>query len=369
MTKEVDKKRREFLGASALVASSGLLGGSGMAAPNSARAESTAVKQPAVIGYPNEKGVTIERVTYPARNMGTTIVANLFKPAGFDTKRQYAAVVVTHPFGGIKEQTSGLYAQRLAEQGIVTVAYDASYQGESGGEPRLMEVPAQRLDDISCAIDFLAQHPQVDPERIGSLGICAGGSYALCNAQTETRVKAVAAVSTFDLGEARREGMGTISYEERMKRLTDAGEARSREARGEPVQYVPVVPNSPADFTESTPQLYREGYDYYRTPRAQHPNSPNKYALSSLPLQMAFFPFEQLDTISPRPLLVIAGSKADTLFWSQEVHKKAKEPKELFVVDGATHIDLYDRPQFVTPAVAKLTAFFSRHLSPVGASV
>lgn len=145
-----------------------------------------------------------------------------------------------------------------------------------------------------------------------------------------------------------------------MKRLRDAAEARSREARGEPVRLVPVVPDSPAGFTESTPQLYREGYDYYRTPRAQHPNSPNRYAVSSLPLQMAFFPFDQLDTIAPRPLLLIAGSKADTLFWSQDVMKKAKEPKELHIVDGATHIDMYDRPQFVAPAAAKLAAFFDR---------
>lgn len=327
--------------------------------------QSTAVREPAVIGYPDHKGVTIERVSYPARSTGTTIVANLFKPTGFDASRKYAAIVVTHPFGGVKEQTAGLYAQRLAEQGFITLAYDASYQGESGGEPRLMEVPAQRLDDISCAIDFFVQHPQVDPERIGSLGICAGGSYALCNAQTELRVKAVAAVSTFNLGEARREGMGTISYQERMKRLKDAGEARSREARGEPLQFVPVVPNSAASFTESTPQLYREGYDYYRTPRAQHPNSPNKYVFSSLPLQMAYFPFTQLDTISPRPLLVIAGSKADTLFWGREVYEKAKEPKELFVVDGATHIDLYDKPQFVSPAVNKLKTFFHHYLAQV----
>ena len=175
-------------------------------------------------------------------------------------------------------------------------------------------------------------------------------------------MKAVAAVSTFNLGEARREGMGTISYEERMKRLKDAGEARSREARGEPARLVSVVPDSPASFTGQTPALYREGYDYYRTARAQHPNSPNRYVFSSLPLQMAFFPFEQLDTISPRPLLVIAGSKADTLFWSREVYEKAKEPKELHVIEGATHIDMYDCPQFVTPAVAKLKEFFGRHL-------
>jgi hypothetical protein len=320
------------------------------------------VKQPAVIGYPNKKGLQIERVTYPARNMGTMIVANVFKPAGFDRSKKYVAIVVTHPFGGVKEQTAGLYAQRLAEQGFITLAYDASYQGESGGAPRLMEVPAQRLDDISCAIDFLIQQPEVDPNRIASLGICAGGGYVLCNAQTELRVKAVAAVSTFNLGEARREGMGTISYEERMKRLNSAGEARSREACGEPVQMAPVVPDSPASFTENTPQLYREGYDYYRTARAQHPNSPNRYAISSLPLQMAFFPFNQLETISPRPLLLIAGSKADTLFWSKQVMEKARQPKELFIVEGATHIDMYDRPQYVTPAVAKLKEFFDKAL-------
>lgn len=147
----------------------------------------------------------------------TSVVANLFKPADFDVNRRYAAIAVTHPFGGVTEQTAGLYALRLAEQGFVTLAYDASYQGESGGEPPLMEVPAQRPDDISCAIDFLVRHPQVDAARIGSLGICAGGSYALCNAMTELRLKAVAAVSTFNLGEARREGMGTISYQERMR--------------------------------------------------------------------------------------------------------------------------------------------------------
>ena len=353
-----NRKRRDFLMASGQIVA-GVIAGA-----TTASAASTAVKEPAVIGYPNKKGLTIERVTYPARNMGTTIVANLFKPAGFDANRKYAAIVVTHPFGGVKEQTSGLYAQHLAEQGFITLAYDASYQGESGGQPRLMEVPAQRLDDISCGIDFLVGHAQVDATRIGSLGICAGGGYAVCNATTEMRVKAVAAVSLFNLGEARREGMGTISYEERMKRLKDAAEARSSEARGGTVRLVPVVPDSPAGFTEKTPQLYREGYDYYRTSRAQHPNSPNRYMLSSLPLQMAFFPFDQLDTISPRPLLLIAGSKADTLFWSQDVMKKAKEPKELHLIEGASHMDMYDRPQFVTPAVTRLSAFFDSHLGP-----
>jgi fermentation-respiration switch protein FrsA (DUF1100 family) len=365
---KIDQKRRDFLGTSAVVLSGVVAGGSAVARAGTAAVQSTAPREPAVIGYPSRKGVTIERVTYPARNIGTSIVANLFKPAGFDASRKYAAVVVTHPFGGVKEQTAGLYALRLAERGFLTLAYDASYQGESGGLPRLMEVPAQRLDDISCALDFLGGHPLVDPLGIGSLGICAGGGYALCHAATELRVKAVAAVSTFNLGEARREGMGTISYEERMKRLKDAGEARSREARGEPARLVPVVPDSAASFTESTPATYREGHEYYRTARAQHPNSPNRYVFSSLPLQMAFFPFEQLDTISPRPLLVIAGSKADTLFWSRQVYEKAREPKELHVIEGATHIDMYDRPQFVAPAVGKLAEFFGRHLAEVASA-
>jgi uncharacterized protein len=363
--KVLDEGRREFIGASLAAVPGAAVVSAGLLASEEASAQtkdSGPAKEPIVIGYPNKKGIQIERVTYPARNMDTKIAAYIFKPAGFDKNKKYPAIVVTHPFGGVKEQTSGLYSAFLAEQGFVTLAFDKSYQGESGGEPRLMEVPAQHLDDISCSIDYLVRQPFVAPDRIGSLGICAGGSYALGNAPTELRVKAVATVSLFNLGEARREGMGTISYEERMKRLKDASEARSREVRGEPVQTVPVVPDSPASFTESTPQLYREGYDYYRTPRAQHPNSPNKYAFSSLPLQMAFFPFNQLEMISPRPLLLIAGSKADTLFWSKEVMEKARQPKELFIVEGATHIDLYDRPQYVTPAVAKLKDFFDKAL-------
>src|SRR6266568_8563060 len=226
-----------------------------------------------------------------------------------------------------------------------------------------MEVPAQRLDDISCAIDFLAQHPQVDADRIGSLGICAGGGYAMCNAQTELRLKAVATVSMFNLGDARRRAMGLLSYEERMKRLKDAGEQRNKEARGEPIRLVKISPDSAAEFSEKTPILYREGYDYYTTARGKHPNSPNRYMFSILPLQMAFFPFDQVDTISPRPILMIVGEKADTKFWSDEVYAKAQEPKELFVVNGATHMDMYDKPQFVGPAVAKLSRFFGQHLA------
>ena len=317
-----------------------------------------------MIGYPNEKGMTIERVTYPARNMGTTIVGNLFKPAGFDADAQYAAVVVTHPFGGVKEQTSGLYAQRLAEQGFIALAYDASYQGESGGEPRLMEVPAQRLDDISCAIDFLAQHPQIDRERIGSLGICAGGGYALCHAQTELRVKAVAAVSTFNLGEARREGMGTISYEERMKRLRDAAEARSREARGEPVQLVPVVPDSRGEFHREHAAALPRRLRLLPHGSSAAPELAEQVRLLEPPAADGVLPVRATrHDLSASPAGHRGVQSRHAVLEPGGLSRRPRSPKELFVVEGATHIDLYDRPQFVTPAVAKLTAFFSQHLS------
>jgi fermentation-respiration switch protein FrsA (DUF1100 family) len=363
MTDEViDEKRREFLVTSAFVMSGAIVASAALAAPTSA--QSTRVKGPAVIGNPDMKGVTIERVTFPSRNIGSNMVANLFKPAKFDSRKKYAAIVVTHPIGGVKEQTAGLYAQKLAEQGFIALAFDASYQGESGGEPRLMELPASRVEDISSSIDFLTTHPQVDADRIGSLGICGGGGYALNSAQFEQRVKAVATVSAAEIGGLRREGLGNSrTYEERMKLMKDATEQRTREARGAPVRLIGTVPDSDKDFTSSTPDLYREGYEYYRTARGQHPNAPARAVFSSFPAQVAFFGFELMETISPRPVLLIAGSKADSRYFSEDAYRRAKEPKELFLVPGATHVAMYDKPQYVTPAVAKLTEFFGRYLA------
>ena len=306
--------------------------------------------------------VTVQKVSFPH---GThQVVGNLFLPPGFDETKKYAAFPVTHPFGGVKEQTSGLYARHLAEQGFITLAYDASHYGESGGEPRLYEVPGDRVEDIRCAVDYLSNQPQVDPDRIGALGICAGGGYTVNAAQTEYRIRAVATVSAFDVGSARREGVprGLITHEQRVQRLEEIGAQRSREARGEPLRMINFVPASADEITPDTPELYREGYDYYCTPRAQHPNAPGRYVFTSLGLQMAFFAFEQVETISPRPLLMIAGSEADTMYFSKEATDKAGEPKELVIIPGATHIDLYDRPQYVPQVVAKLTDFYGKYL-------
>lgn len=306
--------------------------------------------------------VTTQKVSFPH---GThQVVGNLFLPPGFDESKTYAAIVATHPFGGVKEQTSGLYAEKLAEQGFITLAYDASHYGESGGEPRLYEVPGDRVEDIRCAVDYLSNHPQVDQDRIGALGICAGGGYTVNAAQTEARIKAVGTVSAFDVGSARREGVprGLFSEEFRVQRLKEIGGQRTKEAAGSPLRMINFVPASADEITEATPELYREGYDYYCTPRGQHPNAPGKYVFTSLDKQMAFDAFTHVESISPRPLLMIAGSHADTRYFSEEAVDRAKEPKEVFVIDGATHIDLYDKPEFVPQVLAKLTDFYAKHL-------
>lgn len=303
---------------------------------------------------------SVQKVSYP--NRAVTMAGNLYLPANLDKRKKYPAIVVTHPFGGVKEQAAGLYARKLAEQGFITLAFDASHYGESGGEPRLAEVPADRVEDIRSAVDYLSNYPNVDAQRIGALGICAGGGYTMNAAQTDHRIRAAAGVSTFDVGSARREGVGgTISYETRMKRLDEVAQQRIREAKGEPIRYISFLPESDAEAAANPSVTYREGYEYYMK-IARHPNSTGKYAFTSLGLQMAFFPFEQIETISPRPVLLIAGAKADTLPMSEDAFHKAIEPKELYVIPQATHIDLYYKPQFVPQVVAKLTDFFGKAL-------
>lgn len=295
------------------------------------------------------------------KNNNVTMVGNLYLPANFDKSKKYPAIVVAHPWGGVKEQTSGLYARKLAEQDFIALAYDASHYGESGGEPRFMENPTDRVEDIRSAVDYLSNHPQVDENRIGALGICAGGGYTISAAQTDFRIKAVAGVSTYDVGAASREGLGTsaaLSYEDRMKILQEVGKQRTREARGENVRIDKLIP----DPDDKTLPFLREAYDYYCTPRGQHPNATGNFRFTSTGLLMAFFPFEQIETISPRPLLLIAGSEAETLYFSQNAYEKAKDPKELFILPGASHFDMYDKPQYVTPAVEKLAEFFGKNL-------
>lgn len=296
-------------------------------------------------------------------NKTLKIAGEVYFPEDFNAEVKYPCIVVSHPGNGVKEQVAGLYARLLSEKGFVTLAFDASHQGESEGLPRYLEDPTSRVEDIRCAIDYLVSLPYVDEERIGAMGICAGAGYAINATQTEYRIKAVAGISTWDVGDSQRNGFAQCwTEEERKQMLREVALQRTREARGETPLYVGYVPNSENDFTESTPVIQREAYEYYCTSRAAHPNSHNKFLFSCNDRLAAFHAFDLIETISPRPILLIVGSKADTIYFSQNAYDKANEPKELYRIEGATHVDLYDKPEYVFPVAEKLTCFFSENL-------
>lgn len=318
------------------------------------RGISAGTKVPEVVN-----GVKIEKVSFPNR-FYNNVVGNLHYPPNYDAGKKYAAIVVGHPFGGVKEQTSGLHTQKMAELGYITLAFDATHYGESGGYPRYIESPEARVEDFSAAVDFLSNHQHVDANRIGVIGICGGGGYSVSAAQIDHRIKALATISMYDMGRARRQGLGdVITYEQRMKTLDEIGEQRTREFAGSPRKDIAAIPAqlSPDD-TENT----REFFDYYRTPRGEHPNSTTSYSYTSLAPMMNFFPFSQIETISPRPLLFIVGERAVSAYFSEDAYSKAAEPKELFVVPGASHVDLYDRPEYMAVSLPKLDSFFKQYL-------
>lgn len=292
------------------------------------------------------------------------IAADLYLPDNYITDKKLPAIVVSHPFGGVKEQTAGLYARKLAEQGFIALAFDAAYQGASGGEPRFLEDPFVRSENIKDAVSYLTTLPEVAADKIGALGICASGGYVPYTAQTERRIKAVATVSGADMGDLFRNGLGnTGTVKALQETLETVGKERTAEAQGKAPTLAHVVPNSPQEVPADSPTLYREGTDYYRTARAQHPNAPNWFTLSSIDRIAAYSSYALNALISPHPLLMIAGDKADTLYFSEEAIAKAQEPKELFIIKGATHIDLYDKPEYVNPAIEKMTGFFKQYLS------
>lgn len=306
-----------------------------------------------------ENGVKVQKVSYPNR-LQINVVANLFLPPNYDVSKKYAAIVVGHPFGGVKEQTAGLHAQKLAELGFVTLAYDASFHGESGGYPRHIEVPEIKVEDFSAAIDFLSNHVLVDKNRIGVLGICGSGGYSVAAAAIDHRIKALATVSMYDMGRARRQGINdVITYEQRMKTLDEIGEQRTKEFAGTPRKDIRALPEK---VDANTPQFALDFLDYYDTPRGNHPNSTAYYSFTSLAPMMNFFPFAQIETISPRPLLFIVGEHAVSDYFSEDAYKRAAEPKELFVVPGASHVDLYDRPEYMKVSLKKLDDFFKQYL-------
>jgi uncharacterized protein len=304
--------------------------------------------------------VNIHPVSYQLN--GITIAANVYTPANYDATRRYLAVVVAHPNGGVKEQVAGLYAQRLAELGYVTIAADASYQGASGGAPRNVDKPAFRIEDIRGMADYITHYAGVNPDSLGLLGICGGGGYALKAAQTDKRFKAVATVSMFNSGLVRRNGFMNSGLSTIQQRLQQASAARVQEAAGGEVLYAADAKITDEQADKMPFDLYREGHYYYNRTHA-HPNSTFRYTMSSLLDLMEFDAATNMDLIN-QPLLMIAGSKADTYYMTDSAFALATgtKEKELFLIPGATHIQTYYVPEYVDKAVEKLKDFLTRHL-------
>jgi uncharacterized protein len=360
---DIDQKRREFLGSTALAFSGAMLGVPAMAtnaiAADYKQNPFTLVYEGAITK--NEPGkVNIHPVAYKLH--GLDIAANVYTPADYAQNQKYPAIVVAHPNGGVKEQTAGLYAQHLAERGYITITADASYQGSSGGEPRNVDKPASRIEDIHGMADFITRHSGVDAARLGLLGICGGGGYSLAAAKADKRFRSIATLSMFNSGRVRRNGYIDSQLTTIQDRLQQASAARAQEAAGGKVMYAGDANMTDAQIAALPYELYRQGYEYYWRTHA-HPGSTFRYTMSSLLDLMRWDATDHIELIN-QPLLMIAGSKADSLYMSEDAFAKATgtKDKELFKIEGATHIETYWVPKFVEIALSKLTPFFARTL-------
>lgn len=310
----------------------------------------------------NVKGqVNIKPVTY--KQNGIDIAANVYLPANFDENKQYPAIVVAHPNGGVKEQVAGLYAQKLAEQGYITMAADAMYQGASGGKPRHTDKPYLREESIHGMVDYISGFKGVDENRLGILGVCGGGGYTLKTAQSDKRLKAVATLSMFNTGRVRRNDYMDNQLDTVQERLQKAVQARAEAVKTGKERLVGSMAGVTDEQAAKLPTaLYREGFQYYLRTYA-HPNSTFEYTESSLMDLMTWDATDQIELIN-QPLLMIAGSEADSLYMSEDAFEKATgtKDKELYKVDDATHIQTYYVPEYVEKIADKLTKFFNQYL-------
>lgn len=308
--------------------------------------------------------VTIQKIAFKNQYQ-MTVVGNLFKPNNLDRNTKNPAIVVGHPMGAVKEQSANLYGTKMAEQGFVTVSLDLSFWGESDGQPRQAVLPDVYAEDYSAAVDFLSTHPFVNQERIGVIGICGSGSFVISAAKLDPRMKAIATVSMYDMGAVSRNGLRhSQSVEERKQLLEAAGRQRLVEFQGGQTEWAGGTPNK---LTADSNAIDREFYDFYRTsrgeftPGSETPQSTTHRKLSAEIKFMNFYPFNDIETVSPRPMPFISGDQAHSKEFSEDAYKRAAEPKELVWVPGAGHVDLYDRVDLIP--FDKLTSFFNQHLS------
>lgn len=307
--------------------------------------------------------VTMRQVTFQDQYK-MAIAANLFVPRDMDRSMRHAAIVVGHPMGAVKEQSANLYATKMAEKGFVAISLDLPFWGGSEGRPRNAVSPDLYAEAFSAAVDFLQTQNFVDAERIGGIGICGSGSFILSAAKIDPRLKAIATASMYDMGAVNRDGLRHgQSLAQRKTIIAAAARQRGAEFAGGKTQYTGGTTH---ELTPGTDPVQREFYDFYRTtrgeftPKGATPLTTTHPTLTSNVKFMNFYPFNDLDMISPRPLLIIAGTEAHSREFSEDAYKRAAEPKELLWIPGAGHVDLYDRVDLIP--FDKLDAFFKQHL-------
>ena len=307
--------------------------------------------------------VDVQKVTFE-NQYKMKVAGNLFTPRNMDKNKQYSAIIVGHPMGAVKEQSANLYATKMAEQGFVTLSLDLSFWGASEGQPRNAVSPDLYAEDFSAAVDFLGTRPFIDRERIGVIGICGSGSFAVSAAKIDPRLKAIATVSMYDMGSANRNALNhSLTLEQRKQIIKDAAAQRYVEFTGGETTYTSGTVH---EITDKSHPIEIEFFQFYRTPRGEFtpegssPKVTTHPTLTSNVKFMNFYPFNDIETISPRPMLFITGDQAHSKEFSEDAYKRAAEPKELHYVKGAGHVDLYDRVGLIP--FGKLNDFFTKAL-------
>ncbi|MCB1752144.1 MAG: alpha/beta hydrolase [Gammaproteobacteria bacterium] len=301
------------------------------------------------VNIPNTSGLNIN------------ISAVIYFPANFDESKSYPAVVVSHPGGGVKEQTAGTYAAKLAENGFVTVAYDASFQGESGGEPRQLENPHIRTEDVSVVIDYLTTLPYVDKDRIGAMGICAGAGYTANAAINDRRIKAVGTISMVNIGQMFRNGWdNNVKDADAIPYIQAGSDARTSDASGADIVTIPMAPLTEEDAPN---EELRQAWEYYHTDRAEYCTAPGFATARSLNQIITYDAFHKAEAFFTQPLQTVVGSEAGSKWMSDDLLKRAASTdKNMHIVEGANHMSLYDGEAEINEAVSVLAPFFQSRL-------
>lgn len=302
--------------------------------------------------------VTRQKVTFKNR-YGITLSGDLYIPKNVETK-PLPALAISGPFGAVKEQSSGLYANQMAARGFIALAFDPSYTGESSGEPRNVASPDISTEDFSAAVDFLGIQKNIDRNKIGIIGVCGWGGFSLNATAIDKRIKAVATTSMYDMTRVMSKGYNdVVTLEDRTKTLEQLGEQRWKDAENG----TPAYQDTYNKLSGGEAQFLVEYHDYYMTPRGYHErsvNSGNAWTITT-PLSFMNMPIlSYLKEISPRPMLLIAGENAHSRYFSEDIYKNASEPKELMIIPNAVHVDLYDKLDKIP--FDKLETFFKAHL-------